>query len=78
MTNKILEKAIGIKDQLISDRRALHRIPEFGVSTPKTVAYVPRVLMKWAYRIAIAAYIVQRTGKLPCFPAAPMLLIQRA
>ena len=40
MTNKILEKAIGIKDQLVSDRRALHRIPEFGVSTPKTAAYV--------------------------------------
>ena len=40
MTNKIFEKAIGIKDQLISDRRALHRIPEFGVSTPKTAAYV--------------------------------------
>lgn len=40
MTNKIFEKAIGIKDQLVSDRRALHRIPEFGVSTPKTAAYV--------------------------------------
>ena len=49
MTNKIFEKAIGIKDQLVSDRRALHRIPEFGVSTPNTAAYVTARLNEMGY-----------------------------
>ena len=40
MTNKMLEKARAIQEQMIADRRALHQIPEFGVSTPKTAAYV--------------------------------------
>ena len=39
MTNKMLEKARAIQEQMIADRRAPHQIPEFGVSTPKTAAY---------------------------------------
>ncbi len=36
----VLEKAEAIKAQIIADREALHQMPEVGVYTPNTAAYV--------------------------------------
>ena len=38
--NKILEKARAIEQEIIADRRCLHQMPEVGVSTPRTAAYI--------------------------------------
>lgn len=42
--NAMLEKAKAIEQQIIKDRRALHKIPEIGVYTPNTAAYVKKRL----------------------------------
>jgi len=41
---EIIEKAKAIEKRIIEDRRALHGIPEVGVYTPKTAAYVKKRL----------------------------------
>lgn len=41
---ELLAKAEALKEQLVADRRSLHQIPEFGVSTPQTAAYVAKRL----------------------------------
>ena len=38
--NKILEKARAIEQEIIADRRCLHQMPEVGVYTPRTAAYI--------------------------------------
>lgn len=40
----MLEKGKAIEQQTIKDRRALHKIPEIGVYTPNTAAYVKKRL----------------------------------
>ena len=40
----ILEKAEAIKTQIIADRENLHQMPEVGVYTPNTAAYVKQRL----------------------------------
>ncbi|MCI5675613.1 MAG: M20 family metallopeptidase [Ezakiella sp.] len=40
----IFEKANAIKDDIIKIRRDLHQIPELGLSTPKTKAYIKKEL----------------------------------
>ena len=42
--NTMLEKAKAIEQQIIEDRRKLHQIPEFGLYTPNTAAYVRKRL----------------------------------
>lgn len=42
--NIMLEKAKMIEQQIIKDRRELHKIPEVGVYTPNTAAYVKKRL----------------------------------
>lgn len=41
---ELLARAEALKEQLVADRRSLHQIPEFGVSTPQTAAYVAKRL----------------------------------
>lgn len=41
---EILAKAKGMEEIIRADRRYLHQIPEFGVSTPQTAAYVAKRL----------------------------------
>ncbi|MCI8691068.1 MAG: amidohydrolase [Oscillibacter sp.] len=41
---ELLAKAKAIESQIAADRRYLHQIPEFGVSTPQTAAYVAQRL----------------------------------
>lgn len=42
--NEMLRKARAIQDCITADRRYLHRIPEVGVYTPDTAAYIKRRL----------------------------------
>ena len=41
-----LKRAKEIEDEIINDRRKLHKIPELQLSLPKTVAYVENELKK--------------------------------
>ena len=41
---EILEKAEAISEQIVTDRKMLHRMPEVGVYTPNTAAYVKKRL----------------------------------
>ena len=38
--NQFYKEAIGMKEQLIEWRRALHQIPEIGIKLPKTMEYI--------------------------------------
>ncbi len=40
MIHPLLQEALDMKEALVADRRALHQIPELGISLPNTVAYV--------------------------------------
>lgn len=42
--NDILAKARAIQTQIVTDRRMLHQIPEVGVYTPQTAAYIRKRL----------------------------------
>ena len=42
--NKFLERARELHDQMICDRRHLHRAPEVGMDLPDTVAFVKKRL----------------------------------
>ena len=41
---KILDSALAIKDQILTDRHNLHKNPEVGFYLPETAAYVQKRL----------------------------------
>lgn len=40
LRSKLVEEARALQDEIVADRRALHQIPEVGMSLPETAAYV--------------------------------------
>lgn len=61
--NKILEKARAIEQEIIADRRCLHQMPEVGVYTPRTAAYIKERLTEMGLRTGTAASTPRRTGE---------------
>lgn len=47
--NKYLEEAMGIKDELIANRRHIHRRPELGFNLPETIEFVATQLEAYGY-----------------------------
>lgn len=48
--NRFLEEAMGIKDEIIQNRRTIHRKPELGFDLPETIAFVKARLESYGYR----------------------------
>lgn len=70
MYSKILEEAEALQKDLVIWRRQLHRIPEVGMSLPKTSGYVQKKLSEWHIPFEVTANGSCVTGKLgtegPC------------
>lgn len=66
--NQILERAIELKDEIIANRRYLHRFPEIEMDLPRTTSYVKEKLKEMGYepveicKSGIVA-VVGKTGK---------------
>ncbi len=43
----ILEEAGSMSEEITAWRRHLHEIPELGLETPKTAAFIVQELKKW-------------------------------
>ena len=48
-TEQIMQKAKEYEEQIVQDRRALHRFPEIGFDLQKTVSYVKNELTAMGY-----------------------------
>ena len=50
---KILDSALAIKEQILTDRRHIHRNPEVGFDLPETAAYVQKRLKEMGIKSQI-------------------------
>lgn len=48
--NRFLEEAMGIKDEIVANRRTIHRKPELGFDLPETIAFVTSKLTSYGYQ----------------------------
>lgn len=66
LKNEILKSADKIKEQIITDRRTLHKNPEVGFTLPQTTQYVKNRLIKMGYEpkeIIQSGIVAQIAGK---------------
>ena len=47
--NRYLEEAMAIKDELVANRRHIHRRPELGFDLPETIEFVATQLESYGY-----------------------------
>ena len=47
--NRFLEEAMDIKDEIIANRRHIHRRPELGFDLPETIEFVATQLESYGY-----------------------------
>ena len=45
----LYQEALGIKDEIVENRKHFHRNPELGLSLPQTAAYVEEKLRQMGY-----------------------------
>ena len=45
----LYQEALGIKDEIVENRKHFHRNPELGLSLPQTAAYVEEKLREMGY-----------------------------
>ncbi|MBR0309177.1 MAG: hypothetical protein IJH92_09860 [Mogibacterium sp.] len=48
--NRYLEEAMAIKDELVANRRHIHRRPELGFELPETIEFVATQLESYGYK----------------------------
>ena len=77
--NRFLEEAMSIRDEIISNRRHIHRRPELGFDLSETIEFVATQLESYGYSPARGTHLPGRyrqqsgdssSGRYGCFAAA--------